>query len=354
MALQNVCNKDMSLVSSSDVKPRLKWNQELHERFIDAVKQLGGANKATPKSLMKVMGVDGLTLYHLKSHLQKYRMGKNQQSQSYYEDNEQENYRDNQSQLKKDCDGEQNRINEGLQIAQALQVQMEVQRKLHEQIEVQRHLQLRIEAQGKYLQSVLKKAREKLAGYCSSSTEVEQAKAHVSQLIAMVDTGCPSPSLSVLTESEGLFLKDAKNILPRHTGCSFESSFTSAESSSIEEETRPILGFDDNEENKASKRCTRKRDSLVLSLMEMHPAEKSGSESEGSKIKRNRSNIYDGNSIEQPSGKNLEGHRSREQLRKFGLLETFDLNTEFLTEFDSGSKAIDLNRNAVEQYTGNP
>lgn len=139
---------------------------------------------------------------------------------------------------------------------------------------MQRHLQLRIEAQGRYLQSVLKIAREKLAGYCSSSTEVEQAKAQVSQLVAMVDTGCLSPSLSVLTESEGLFLKDEKKILPRHTGCSFESSLTSAESLIREEETRPILGFDDNEENKSSKSCTRKRDSIVLSLMEMHPAEK--------------------------------------------------------------------------------
>ncbi|CAA2963072.1 myb family transcription factor PHL8-like isoform X1 [Olea europaea subsp. europaea] len=354
MALQNVRDKDTSFLLSSDAKPRLKWNQELHERFVDAVNQLGGANKATPKSLMRVMSVEGLTLYHLKSHLQKYRIGKNQRSQSYYEDNEQENYRDNKSHFsRRNCDGEQNQINEDLHVAQALQVQMEVRRKLHEQIEVQRHLQLRIEAQGKYLQSVLKKAQEKLSGYCSSSTEVEQEKAQLSQLVAMVDTGCLSPSLSVLTESEGLVLKNAKNILPTHTGCSLESSLTSAESSGREEETRPILDFDDNEKKNVSKPCTRKRDSVVLSLMEMHPAEKSGSESEGSKIKRNRSNIYDGNSIEQPSGKRSEGHRSNEQSRKCGLLERFDLNTKLLTEFDSGSKAIDLNRNAVEQYNGN-
>lgn len=34
---------DSGLVLSSDAKPRLKWTLDLHERFIEAVNQLGGA-----------------------------------------------------------------------------------------------------------------------------------------------------------------------------------------------------------------------------------------------------------------------------------------------------------------------
>lgn len=33
---------DNGLVLSTDAKPRLKWTPELHDRFVDAVNQLGG------------------------------------------------------------------------------------------------------------------------------------------------------------------------------------------------------------------------------------------------------------------------------------------------------------------------
>uniref|UniRef100_A0A0A9GJW2 MYB-CC type transcription factor LHEQLE-containing domain-containing protein n=1 Tax=Arundo donax TaxID=35708 RepID=A0A0A9GJW2_ARUDO len=78
-------------------------------------------------------------------------------------------------------------------------MQREVQRKLQEQIEVQRHLQLRIEAQGRYLQSVLHRAQEVLAGHMlgSPAAGTEAAKAELSELASAVETGCLSSSSSL-------------------------------------------------------------------------------------------------------------------------------------------------------------
>ncbi|KAJ7537490.1 hypothetical protein O6H91_11G008100 [Diphasiastrum complanatum] len=158
--------------SSRDPKQRLRWTPELHDRFVDAVTQLGGPDKATPKTVMRIMGIKGLTLYHLKSHLQKFRLGKQSNK-----DQNQDNSKDGNSMEQAASTGaSQNQTgqnsSENLQITEALRLQMEVQRKLHEQLEVQRHLQLRIEAQGKYLQSILEKARETLSGN-NANTEGE-------------------------------------------------------------------------------------------------------------------------------------------------------------------------------------
>ncbi|KAJ8531027.1 hypothetical protein K7X08_025758 [Anisodus acutangulus] len=54
----------------------------------------------------------------------------------------------------------------GVQINEALKLQMEVQKRLHEQLEVQRQLQLRIEAQGKSLKKIIEEQR-RLSGVLS-------------------------------------------------------------------------------------------------------------------------------------------------------------------------------------------
>jgi SHAQKYF class myb-like DNA-binding protein len=63
-------------------KSRLRWTPQLHDRFIAAVNLLGGGNKATPKTIMQTMKVPGLTIFHVKSHLQKYRISSNKLDQS--------------------------------------------------------------------------------------------------------------------------------------------------------------------------------------------------------------------------------------------------------------------------------
>ncbi|GAB2276372.1 hypothetical protein Dimus_011100 [Dionaea muscipula] len=167
MCVQSSSAGDSGLVLTTDPKPRLRWTVELHERFVDAVTQLGGPDKATPKTIMRVMGVKGLTLYHLKSHLQKFRLGK----QPHKEFSDHHSVKDG-SGLELDRSvasssalmGRSMDNSSNVNITDAIKMQMEVHRRLQEQLEVQRHLQLRIEAQGRYMQNILEKAYQTFAG----------------------------------------------------------------------------------------------------------------------------------------------------------------------------------------------
>ncbi|KAL4271164.1 hypothetical protein GQ457_13G029170 [Hibiscus cannabinus] len=229
---------DACLVLTTDPKPRLRWTSELHERFVDAVTQLGGPDKATPKTIMRTMGVKGLTLYHLKSHLQKYRLGKQSSKDST------DNSKDASSVAERQDTGSSTTassrmvvqdVNDGYQVTEALRVQMEVQRKLHEQLEVQRRLQLRIEAQGKYLQSILEKACKALNDQAAASADLEAARDELSELAIKVSNGCQGmiplddiklPSLSELAAV--LENKTASNVPARIGDCSVESCLTSS------------------------------------------------------------------------------------------------------------------------------
>ncbi|GAB4844012.1 hypothetical protein Ancab_013976 [Ancistrocladus abbreviatus] len=141
-------------------KQRLRWTADLHERFVDAITQLGGPDRATPKGVLRVMGVPGLTIYHVKSHLQKYRLAK------YLPESPTDGPKDEKKGSADSISGMDS--SQGVQINEALRMQMEVQKRLHEQLEVQRQLQMRIEAQGKYLQKIIEE-QQKLGSVLKAS-----------------------------------------------------------------------------------------------------------------------------------------------------------------------------------------
>ncbi|KAK9664557.1 hypothetical protein RND81_14G051300 [Saponaria officinalis] len=254
--------EEACVVLTTDPKPRLRWTSELHDRFIDAVSQLGGPKKATPKTILRTMGVKGLTLYHLKSHLQKYRMGK-QPCKEATDGSKDASFKgeihdtDSSTSSARMKDQE---LNDGNQVTEALRVQMEVQRRLHEQLEVPRHLQLRIEAQGKYLHSLVEKACKALSDQAAvSSYGFEAAHEELSELAIRISA----------SESSGLVLPDTikipssfTQVTPLHdtrnapmvsawiSDCSVDSCLTSMESpvsplGAMKKRARPVFGNGD-------------------------------------------------------------------------------------------------------------
>ncbi|XP_019056726.1 PREDICTED: myb-related protein 2-like isoform X2 [Tarenaya hassleriana] len=222
---------DSGLILSTDAKPRLKWTPDLHERFVKAVNQLDGADKATPKAIMKVMGVPGLTLYHLKSHLQKYRLSKNLNGQANYQKYqkyrlvamaEEKSHDANEIHTESFSIGQPTEKN--LPISEALQMQVEVQQRLHEQLE--RHLQLRIEAHGKYLQAVLEKAHETLGKQNLGTDGIEAAKVQLSELASKVSAEYSHTTFQEPKELQSLHPQQMETY---PSVCSLDSSLTSRE-----------------------------------------------------------------------------------------------------------------------------
>ncbi|XP_050938994.1 myb family transcription factor PHL5-like isoform X2 [Cucumis melo] len=143
-------NHNKKLKSSMVSKTRIKWTEQLHQKFINCVDQLGGAQKATPKQLLHLMKTKGLTLIHIKSHLQKYRISQQIQELSKGKSERQIN-------KKEPMHGSQNI---GKQLMEAVTQLLHAQSSLNEQLEVQKKLISAIEEQMKQLRGVLKLRRK--------------------------------------------------------------------------------------------------------------------------------------------------------------------------------------------------
>lgn len=129
-------------------KKRIRWTQGLHEKFIKCVNSLGGAAKAKPKAILKMMETKGLTIVQVKSHLQKYRSDK----------------------YMSECNQAKPTINDmpqlvfssrtSMGIKEAQQLQLDIEKDLHEQLEIQRNLQLQNEENGRQLKLMLEQQQK--------------------------------------------------------------------------------------------------------------------------------------------------------------------------------------------------
>ncbi|XP_064934988.1 protein PHOSPHATE STARVATION RESPONSE 1-like isoform X2 [Musa acuminata AAA Group] len=178
---------------TSAAKPRMRWNPELHECFVNAVNQLG---EATPKGVLKLMKVEGLTIYHVKSHLQKYRTTRYRPDSSEGPSNKKTTLKEELPSLDLKTgtlwcqDTEQLKVRtwKSFDLTEALRLQVVVQKQLHEQLEIQRNLQQRIEEQGRFLQMILEKQCKSNIDKLQITSTVEGLSTTTSDIMHSIDT----------------------------------------------------------------------------------------------------------------------------------------------------------------------
>ncbi|KAK8282394.1 hypothetical protein V6Z12_D08G023700 [Gossypium hirsutum] len=106
------------------------------------------------------MNVEGLSIYHVKSHLQKYRLAKgvselkNDKGSSRFEEKR-------ATLIESDDHQSDGNIGREVDVVETLQMQIEVQKLLHEQLKVQKELQLQIQQQGQLLKKLMDERRRK-------------------------------------------------------------------------------------------------------------------------------------------------------------------------------------------------
>ncbi|XP_047159728.1 protein PHR1-LIKE 1-like [Vigna umbellata] len=190
-----------SAATTPQTKTRMRWTPELHEAFVEAVNQLGGSEKATPKGVLNLMKVDGLTIYHVKSHLQKYRTAR-------YKPEPSEGTSEKKTTPIEEMKSLDLKTSKG--ITEALRLQMDLQKRLHEQLEIQRKLQIQIEDQGKRLQMMFEKQRE-MGGKKVNGSSGEAAAATATSTTPS-DTVLPSsPPVETSNEGHEKMMHEEKN-----------------------------------------------------------------------------------------------------------------------------------------------
>ncbi|KAK4752349.1 hypothetical protein SAY87_021147 [Trapa incisa] len=224
---------DPCVVLTSDPKPRLRWTADLHERFVDAVTQLGGPSKATPKAIMKTMNVKGLTLFHLKSHLQKYRLGK-QSGKDMADSPKDGAYPLDNPGISDSLPGlPSSNFNDGYEVKEALRAQMEMQSKLHLQVEVEKHLQIRMDAQINYMatfERVCKMFAEQFIGSPLPHDQKTSQVPYNNTNLSARSLDNPELYPVVVVSTHGVEEEVAPSLHSLRADCSTESCLTSQES----------------------------------------------------------------------------------------------------------------------------